>query len=185
MRMKRLEDAPIERNSAAIKQARQRYAQWMMEEGMNRYLVFVDEAGFNLHTRWTRGRAHVGERAVQKIAGCRGGNLNLLMAVSPEAGIHYFEIHIGTVNREKFCNFLENLGMALGEEFDISIVMDNAPTHNSVEMDAENHQIVKLPPYSPMLNPIENAFSCVKAPVKQLLLIKCWWHTKWELCSSV
>ena len=59
--------------------------------------------------------------------------------------------------------------MVLEEEFDIYIVMDNAPIHNGVEMDAENHQIVKLPPYSPMLNPIENAFSCVKAAVKQLL----------------
>ena len=39
---------------------------------MNRHLVFVDEAGFNLHTRRTRGRAHVGERAVRQIAGCRG-----------------------------------------------------------------------------------------------------------------
>ena len=101
MRMKILEDAPIERNSAATKQARQRYAQWMMEEGMNRHLVFVDEAGFNLHTRRTRGRAHVGERAVRQIAGCSGSNLNLLMTVSPEAGMHYFEIHIGTVNRKK------------------------------------------------------------------------------------
>ena len=124
---------------------------------MNRHVVFVDAAGFNLHTRRTRGRAHVDERAVRQIAGCRGSNLNLLMAVSPEAGMQYFEIHIGTVNREKFCKFLENLGMVL-EEFGISIVMDNAPTHNGVEMDAENHQIVRLPPYSPMLNPMENAF---------------------------
>ena len=111
----------------------------------------------------------MGERAVRQIAGCRGSNLNLLMTVSPEAGMQYFEIHIGTVNREKLCNFLENLGTVLGEEFDISIVMDNVPIHNGVKMDAENHQIAKLPPYNPMLNPIENAFSCVKAAVKQLL----------------
>lgn len=169
MRMKKLEDAPIERNNVATKRARQRYAQWMMEEGMNRHLVFVDEAGFNLHTRRTRGRAHVGERAVRQVAGCRGSNLNLLMAISPEAGMHYFELHVGTVNRERFNVFLQNLGVVLGEEFDISIVMDNAPIHNGVEMDAENHQIVKLPAYSPMLNPIEHAFSCVKAAVKQLV----------------
>lgn len=169
MRMKKLEDAPIERNSEATKQARQRYAQWMMQEGMNQHLVFVDEAGFNLHTRRTRGRARVGERAVRQVAGSRGGNLNLLMAISPEAGMHYFELHVGTVNRDRFKDFLDNLGAVLGEEFDVSIVMDNAPIHNGVEMDAENHQIIKLPAYSPMLNPIENAFSSVKSAVKQML----------------
>ena len=59
--------------------------------------------------------------------------------------------------------------MVLGEEFDISIVIDNTPIHYGVEMNAENYQIVKLPQYSSKLNPIENAFSCVKVAVKQLL----------------
>ena len=36
-------------------------------------------------------------------------------------------------------------------------------------MDAENHEVKMLPPYCPMLNPIEEAFSCLKAKVKQLL----------------
>ena len=41
--------------------------------------------------------------------------------------------------------------------------------HNNAEMDAENHEVKMLPPYSPMLNPIEEAFSCLKAKAKQLL----------------
>ena len=57
----------------------------------------------------------------------------------------------------------------IGEEFDATIVMDNAPIHRRAEMQYENHVIKKLPPYSPMLNSIENAFSCSKFRVKAML----------------
>ena len=36
-------------------------------------------------------------------------------------------------------------------------------------MEYEGHRIIYLPPYSPMLNPIEMAFSTVKAAVKRKL----------------
>ena len=47
--------------------------------------------------------------------------------------------------------------------------MDNAPVHNGATMRCNNHRIRKLPAYSPFLNPVENAFSAVKADIKRHL----------------
>ena len=53
--MKKLEDVPTERNSSRIKNRRHDFAEWLLQEGVNRRLVYIDEAGFNLHTKRTRG----------------------------------------------------------------------------------------------------------------------------------
>ena len=114
IRVKKLEDAPVNRNAQHTLNARHEYVTWMTQQGVNKTLIFVDEAGkyvihtffvkvhaiafisgFNLHTRRTRGRAAVGERAVRQVAGC---NLNIIMAISPGVGVVYKEVHLGTVN---------------------------------------------------------------------------------------
>ena len=41
--------------------------------------------------------------------------------------------------------------------------------HNNTEIDAKNHKVKMLLLYSPMLNLIKEAFSCLKAKAKQLL----------------
>ena len=183
IRVKKLEDAPVNQNAQHTLNARHEYVTWMTQQGVNKTLIFVDEAGkyvihtffvkvhaiafisgFNLHTRRTRGRAAVGERAVRQVAGC---NLNIIMAISPGVGVVYKEVHLGTVNTEIFGVFLDNLGDIVSEEQEATVVMDNAPVHNNAFMRHACHEIVKLPPYSPMLNPIEMAFLTVKAYVKQ------------------
>jgi hypothetical protein len=60
IRMKKLEDAPSDRNSNATKTSRRDYAQWYMQNAMNANVIFIDECGFNLHTRRMRGRARIG-----------------------------------------------------------------------------------------------------------------------------
>ena len=62
--MKKLEDAPIQRNSEHVKEDRQSFAQWVMQLPMHTDAIFFDEAGINLWTTRTRGRARRGERAV-------------------------------------------------------------------------------------------------------------------------
>ena len=56
----------------------------------------------------------------------------------------------------------------------MKIVMDNAPCHRDIEkwvtMTA-NQEVVKLPPWSPFLNPIENCFSVMKAAAKQQMAL--------------
>ena len=47
--------------------------------------------------------------------------------------------------------------------------MDNAPIHNGATFHGNQQQVRKLPPYSPFLNPIEEAFSALKAAIKRRL----------------
>ena len=130
----------------------------MLREGVNQ----------NLYTRRTQGRASVGQRAVRQVAGSRGKNLNTIMAISAAAGLHYYELHEGAVNGHIFQGFLDSLGLVIGEEFRVTVVLDNARVHNN-EMDAENHKVKMFSPCSPMLNSTGESLSCLKAEVKQLL----------------
>lgn len=52
---------------------------------------------------------------------------------------------------------------------EIVLVCDNAPVHSRLELVAEDmgFHLLRLGPYSPMLSPIENLWSVVKASVKR------------------
>lgn len=123
---------------------RRDYANWMLQDGINRQLLFMDEAGFNLFTRRTRGRAQRGQRAVRQVANSRGPSLNLILALSAEGGLAYFEITTGTTTRVKMQEFFDNLSQVIGQEFEVTIVMDNAPVHNGIEFE-EGHEPKRLP----------------------------------------
>ena len=140
-------------------------------QNANSNFIFVDECGFNLFTARTRGRARINQRAVRQVTSSKGKNLNLIMAVTPASGLYYYELEEGTVNAERFDAFLQNLER-IADNFNVVVVMDNAPVHNGAQMDQDDHVIKKLPPYSPMLNPIENCFSYIKANVKRKLNVR-------------
>ena len=59
----------------------------------------------------------------------------------------------------------------------VVLVIDNAPCHSNIEEILEEeefreHKILRLAPYSPILNPIENVWSVIKAFVKRNLAIR-------------
>ena len=66
---------------------------------------------------------------------------------------------------------MQNLSNSLPSYEKYLIVLDNASVHKSVSLDNPNHQLKFLLPYSPMLNPIEEAFSAWKAVVKRELAL--------------
>ena len=70
-------DAPLQRNSIVVKNARSNFAQWLMQQGIQHELIFIDEAGIHVWTKRTRGRARVGERAVRIVGAARGQNLTM------------------------------------------------------------------------------------------------------------
>ena len=56
----------------------------------------------------------------------------------------------------------------------VVLVLDNAPCQSAIEdvlneEDLKMHFILRLAPYSPMINPIESVWSFVKATVKRNL----------------
>ena len=115
------------------------------------------------------GRARVGERAVRQVLVARGRNLNLILTISARGGIVYYETVVRSVTAEVMAHYFDNLSETIGEEQAVDLIMDNAPVHNGATMLCDNHRIRKLPAYSPFLNPVENAFSAVKADVKRQL----------------
>ena len=82
------------------------------------------------------------------------------------------QVNSGSMTAIRFNHFLDNLAVTLKDTDDAFIIMDNAPVHRGAEMDDSRHIIKKLPAYSPMLNPTENAFSALKSPVKASLNVQ-------------
>lgn len=166
--LKKCDNVPHDRNSPDVKEARVQFAHYMYERGLQRHRVYVDETGYNLHTKRTYGRAARGERVVRTVGGQRGGNTTLIAAISDRGGLIYSEIHTSSVTQEVFHHFLASLEVILDAE-DAVVIMDNAPCHRRANDSMINHQVKYLPPHSPFLNPIENCFSVLKATLKQHL----------------
>ncbi|GFN81978.1 Tc1 transposase-like protein [Plakobranchus ocellatus] len=97
---KKLEDASAERNLDRTKQQRHAYATWLMHEVQETESIFMDEAGINIWTKRTRGRAVRGRRAVCVVQGRRGANLTMTFAVSNVGGLIYHELTEGNDDDE-------------------------------------------------------------------------------------
>ena len=173
--MKKMEDAPAERNSARVKAMRNDYARWLLNEGVAMELVYIDEAGINLWVRRTRGRARRGERAVRVVGGQRGRNFTVTFAISNRRGLVHHEIFEGGMTSDRFNNFLEATSRACQNP--VTYIFDNASCHGKADREVndggpqipDNHFIKRLPPYSPFLNVVEMAFSAFKASLKRHL----------------
>ena len=73
----------------------------------------------------------------------------------------------GSQRKEGFQYFLSEESAIYSEENRVDFVVDNCRSLLNVSTILENHRIVYLPPYSPFLNAIEEAFSFIKNQVKK------------------
>ena len=163
---KRLSFLPVERNSEQNINARAVYANEVLRLDYNN-LVFLDETGFNKHTFRTYGYSKVNSKAYFSAAGNRGTNNSVLCVIGINGLISY-EIQQGAYNSQRINTFITtHLVPYFRENPNKVLVMDNARFHHSREIQNllnENNIFFKyLPPYSPMLNPIEEFFSMIKA----------------------
>ena len=150
-------DIPSERNSDRVKSHRKNFSEWMVNGGLARHRIYVDETGYNLWTRRSYGRSAVGDRVNRIVGGQRGRNCTVIAAVSDQVGLLYHEVHMMSVTKQVFANYIFNLKIILGAEPAV-IILDNAPCHSNIDQDFPEVEIKYLPPYSPFLNPIENSF---------------------------
>ena len=136
----------------------------------------MNEFGVNIHTKRTFGRALRGKRAIRVTSTQSGQSVSVCAAVSAAHGHIYLEIFQGSVNFEKFRNFLQNVSgniiTEFGYQYNAHLIFDNAPSHSNVEDASGLISIKRLPKYSPFLNPIEMAFSSSKAAIKRELASK-------------
>ena len=128
--------------------------------------IFVDETGFNLHTNKYYGYAPPNCKAFKTVPNNRGRNCSLICAMSLR-GIIAYKIIPGSVNSKIFSEFItDNLKPNISQEEKV-LVMDNVKFHHSNDVIIAKHSTHLFPkfllPYSPMLNPIDELFSALKA----------------------
>lgn len=163
---------PVTMNAEVNKAKRAEYVQALnqyIQEG--KQVVWMDETNFNLFCRRSRGRAKAGNRAVQKLPAARGPNIHLIGAISTTGVVHMqhrrgsFTAQLAnewvTILMQKWEDAGNNLE-------DLVIVSDNAPCHSKLErvIDSTPASLLRLGPYSPMLNPIESIWSKIKTYAK-------------------
>ena len=150
--LKMSRDCPQERNSQRVLNNRREHAQWMLQEGLNKHRIYVDEAGYNFLSKWTYGRGPLGERVNHLVAGQRGRNATFICAISDRLGIIYHEILFQRITKNVFNNLMPSLDGILG--YEDAVIMDNAPIHLGIQETYPDMSIKYLPPYSPFLKTI-------------------------------
>ena len=134
-------------------------------------MIFLDETGCNLNLARRYGRAPKGVRLVDKsVPRNTPPNRSLVGAMSREGILTSMEVE-GSVDGDAFFVFLEHcLGPCL-RPGDV-VLMDNLSTHKSARMIQaiadRGAEVVFLPRYSPDFNPIEGAWSKLKAYLRKV-----------------
>jgi transposase len=130
--------------------------------------VFIDETGLSTKMARLRGRALRGER-------CRAGvphghwKTTTFTGALRLTGMTAPFVYDGAMNGTVFLAYVEQVLVPTLRPGDV-VVMDNLPAHKAAgvrgAIDAVGASLLYLPPYSPDFNPIENAFSKLKARLR-------------------
>ncbi|KAE9168314.1 hypothetical protein PF004_g28542 [Phytophthora fragariae] len=144
-------------------------------------IVYQDETNFNLYLSRSEGWSRIGERAVVQLPPSQGKNLHIQGGVSAFTGLALLRTHEGSIAKLENAQFIADLFVAaqrtleyqeLAPSNKVVIVTDNAPAHSQVEdlarqfltedgiMNGNRLVLLRLGPYSPMLNPIESVGMC-------------------------
>ncbi|POM62586.1 hypothetical protein PHPALM_28242 [Phytophthora palmivora] len=144
-------------------------------------IVYFDETKFNVYCKRGRGRAKRGELATVAMVPSKGPNLQIQCAVNSTIGVVLYRLQRGSIKMEEIAEFVEEIykavkaSPAFADNYkgkNVVIVFDNAPAHRQTEDRITEHDdmvLMRLAPYSPMCNPIENCFSVLKSHIKEHL----------------
>lgn len=131
-------------------------------------LVFIDETGLSTKMSRLRGRALRGERCRSAVPHGHWKTTTFTGALRL-CGMTAPMVLDGPMNGVTFRAYVEQVLVPTLAPGDI-VVMDNLPAHKADGIrQAIEHagcQLLFLPPYSPDFNPIENAFSKLKAHLR-------------------
>ena len=127
-------------------------------------LVFVDEMGSNIALAPLYAYAPKGERAYCSVPYNRGKNTTLIANVTLE-GMGKCMVIEGSTTKKVFEGYVETFLAPTLRKGQI-VIMDNLKAHKGERVremiEARGCEVIFLPPYSPDLNPIEEAFSKIK-----------------------
>ena len=126
-------------------------------------IVFIDEVGFNVSMRTLYGRSLIGTKAIHKVRSIRSRNVSVCCAITKN-DVHKYAAQTSAFNIPSFQNFIQELvnEYALSNNTNVAFIMDNVRFHKNALIrsciENKGFKLLYLPPYSPFLNPIENAF---------------------------
>ena len=171
---------PVNMNSDEVKSKRKESAATYMAKMDDGFTpIFEDETNFNVFCKRSNGRSKKGTRVHVKQPTTKGPNLHCIGAISPNFML-MLKTRRGSLKADDFFDFLStivdkcierNIRKAL-------ILIDNAPAHSKAEKQLaeklqnvnsaafESIELLRLSPYSPALNPIENYWSKFKGKLK-------------------
>src|SRR5215204_2919674 len=132
-------------------------------------LIFVEESSTNIALTPRYARAPRGERAHGTAPKNWGKNVTLISSITPEGMGPSMSIQ-GSSDTESFGLYMKNVLAPRLRPGQI-VLMDNLSVHKSKWvrdlLEGRGCQLWLLPPYSPDLNPIEEAFSKVKNLIRK------------------
>lgn len=132
--------------------------------------MFLDETAISTNMVRTRGRCLRGERLVDYAPHGHWKTITFIAGLRHDELVAPFVIE-GAMNSETFLAYIEQCLVPTLRPGDI-VVMDNVATHKvdgvAEAIEAVGAQILYLPQYSPDLNPIEQAFSKLKALLRKV-----------------
>jgi transposase len=135
-----------------------------------RLLVFVDEMGSNVALAPLYAYAPKGERAYCKVPYNRGKNLTLIASMTLLEGMGKSMVIEGSTTKKAFEGYVEHFLAPTLKEGQI-VIMDNLKAHKGERVreliEARGCEVIFLAPYSPDLNPIEEAFSKIKGILRE------------------
>jgi transposase len=135
-------------------------------------IVFIDETGLNTKMARLRGRSAKGHRLVASIPHGHWKTMTFIAGLRHD-GMTAPWVLDGPMDGLAFITYIKTQLAPTLQKGDV-VVMDNLPAHKVAEAEAAIKErgawLLFLPPYSPDLNPIELAFSKLKAHMKRLAI---------------
>ena len=135
-------------------------------------IVFIDETGLNTKMARLRGRSTKGQRLVASIPHGHWKTMTFIAGLRHD-GMSAPWVLDGPMDGLAFVTYIKTQLAPTLQKGDV-VVMDNLPAHKVGEAQEAIRKrgawLLFLPPYSPDLNPIEMAFSKLKAHMKRLAL---------------
>ena len=133
-------------------------------------LVFLDETSANIRLTRTHARAPRGVRAVGRVPRNHGRPTTLVAALTPR-GLRAPLTQLGALNAATFAAYVRAVLCPRLRPGQV-VVMDNLSAHKGSKIreliEGRGCELLFLPPYSPDLNPIEEAFSKVKGLLRRV-----------------
>ena len=158
----------VEQKRADVIRARRR---WMREQGMfdPARLVFIDETWTNTAMVRLRGRNPIGQRLVDYAPHGHWKIISFVGALRLRGMAAPFVLE-GAMNGPMFLAYVKQCLVPTLKRGEI-VLMDNLPVHKVAgvreAIEAVGATLLYLPSYSPDLNPIEMAFSKLKAHLRK------------------